>query len=59
MASRPGWVAVGLRMDDLGFWPVGIDVATSFCGRDMGGNKGGRDMEKMASRRSRNGAELS
>ena len=30
VASRPGWVAVGLSMDDLGFWPVGIDVATSF-----------------------------
>ena len=27
---RPGWVAVSLRLGDLGFWQVGFDVVTSF-----------------------------
>ena len=33
-------------MDDLGFCLVAVDVATSLWGHDMGGSKGGRDMEK-------------
>ena len=57
MASRPGWVAVGLRLGDQGFWRrlrtlwIGsrhrFEVATSFV---LIGRKRRRDMD-LRSRR--------
>ena len=43
MASRHGWCAAGLSLATCFSWPR---VATSVWCRDMGGSKGGRDMEK-------------
>ena len=44
MASRPGWVAEGLKLGDLKFWSVGVDVATWVAAREVATRKWRRDL---------------